>query len=81
MVDIMFLARRNGLVRLMSFRMDPFTYEYDVTGRSDKGIFIPEESHFNIFSGFVKWPDLSKNKNYGMRIANDKIQSCQLLVQ
>ena len=80
MVDIMFLVRRNRTIRLVSFRMDPFTYAADLKGQTDKGIFIPEESKFILFSGFVRWPNVSENKTLGMRIANDKIQQCELLV-
>ena len=80
MIDIMFLARRNGTIRLISYRMNPFVYESDIHGKTDKGIFIPQESKFFIFSGFVAWPDLNDRK-VAKRISDDKIQSCELLVE
>ena len=73
MIDIMFLARRKNKVRLLSFRMNPFLYESDVTGYTDKGIFLPQETKFIIFSGYVRWPDLSKDASLGRRISDDKI--------
>ena len=81
MVDIMFLARRDNTIRLISYRMNPYLFEQDINGIKDKGIFIPQESKFIIFSGFVRWPDVSDNKSLGMRIADDKIQACELLVE
>ena len=54
----MFLARRHNTVRLLSYRMNPFLYESDISGYTDKGIFLPQESKFIIFSGYVRWSDL-----------------------
>ena len=57
--DIMFIARRDGLLRLMSYKSNPWDYEKDIHGVSDKGIFRRKSSIFYLFSGVLGWPDLN----------------------
>ena len=40
-IDIMFLARRDDCIRLMSYKTDPWNYKKDPEGKVDKGIYIP----------------------------------------
>ena len=58
-VDIMFLVRRNGYIRLMSYKTDPWNYGKDPDGLHDKGIYKPKESKIILFSGVVEWPTIN----------------------
>lgn len=57
----------------MSYRINPFMYNSDLTGKKDQGIFIPQETQFIIFSGYVRWPDLGQSRVLGKRFSDDKI--------
>ena len=79
--DIMFLVRRNGFIRLISYNSDPWKYKKDETGISNKGIYLPLESKMILFSGVVAWPDRSEEKTMGKRLRKEKIKGCHLLTQ
>ena len=78
-VDIMFLVRRSGLYRLMSYKTNPWHYSKDPTGQTDKGIFMPHDDKIILFSGIVNWPFNKEDKTMGKRLRKEKIRCCHLL--
>ena len=53
--DIMFLVKRDGMIRLMSYKSNPWDYEKDQDGLIDKGIFNVKSNIIYLFSGVVGW--------------------------
>ena len=51
----MFLVRRDGMIRLMSYKSNPWDYEKDLDGLTDKGIFNVKSNIIYLFSGVVGW--------------------------
>ena len=79
--DIMFIVKRDRVMRLMSYKSDPWDYEKDIHGISDKGIFKSKLSRLYLFSG-VLGPDPNCDKRIVARSSSsDKIQSCHLMTQ
>ena len=86
--DIMLIVRRDGLLRLMSYKTNPWEYEKDIHGISDKGIYTGKSSVFYLFNGVLGWPDVStsasidfQSRLLGRSCSSDKIQSCHLMAQ
>ena len=76
----MFLVKRNGLFRLLSYKTDPWSYAKDPTGICDKGIFLPHDDKIYLFSGVVNWPtSTTKDHSIGKQLRKEKIRSCHLL--
>ena len=51
----MFLVKRDGMIRLMSYKSNPWDYEKDQDGLTDKGIFNVKSNIIYLFSGVVGW--------------------------
>ena len=68
--DIMFLVRRDGLIRLMSYKSNPWDYEKDLEGITDKGIFNVKSNVIYLFSGILGWFDPAKSGRLKSRDIN-----------
>lgn len=86
--DIMFIVRKDGLFRLMSYKSNPWDFEKDIHGQSDKGIFTGKSNVFYLFNGVLGWPDMSVSESVDLEgrllsrsSSSDKIQSCHLMTQ
>lgn len=78
--DIMFLVRRDGMIRLMSYKSNPWDYEKDQDGLTDKGIFNVKSNVIYLFSGVVGWQKPEQSGRLKARdTTSSRIQTCHLL--